>query len=192
MKHLVAFGKRFMAAVRDHPSGLDLVLLAVVAIHFLATLFGYVPNIWAGLASATDQASVRAVYLAMLGPAAIVAGFAGVVVVFGLQSSSNRFREFRVAAGKALKRTWIASTLSGFVAVLLCVGAALSSVAGAPQIAPWFFELAILILAHGALRLVWILQGLIGIVQADDVQQVDANNVFPVDQLPYNSQRRAG
>ncbi|MDJ0350606.1 hypothetical protein [Cryobacterium sp. PH29-G1] len=175
--------RHFWAFVRDQPFWVDAILTVIVAAQFAATLLGYIPNIGSGLIDRADQGPVQALYLALLGPAAIVAGFAGVVVVFGLTANGDRFQKFRADAGPALTRTWVASTLSGFEAVVLGLTAAVLSVVGVPWLAPSFFELALLVLIHGALRLVWILSALIGIVRAEDITNTDATNVYSMDKL---------
>ena len=181
--------KRVKAFVSDQPFMVDLLLLGSTVVHFVITMLGLVPNIWAGLLG-SDQGPTQALYLGVLQPAAVVAGFAGVVVIFGLTADAERFRTFRANAGNSLKRTWVSSTLSGFEACLLCIVAASLSVAGLASIGPWLFELALLALIHGSLRLVWILSGLIGIVWAEDVKKTQDAAVYRVEELPFNSKKK--
>lgn len=185
MKKLNALVERGGDFARDQPFRLDAGLLALVVVHGLATQFRLIPNLWEGLAFADPQTDVQALYLGVLGAAAIVAGFAGVVVVFGLSAQSPRFQTFRATAGKTLARIWVASTLSGFEAVALCVAATVASLAGFGWLGPWLFELSLLFLLHGTVRLVWILRHLIKIVSADDIKAHVKSQQRPVAQLPF-------
>ncbi|MDY7542586.1 MULTISPECIES: hypothetical protein [unclassified Cryobacterium] len=182
---------RTLAFIRDQPFWVELALAAFVSVHFFLTVLNWIPNIGLGLINNADQGQVQALYLALLGPAAIVAGFAGVVVVFGLSASSPRFEKFRADAGPALPRTWVASTLSGFEAGAFCVLAAMFNVVGMPWISPSLFALALLVLSHGALRLIWVLSEMIRIVRADDIVNTAAANVYPMAKLPFRK-RDAG
>lgn len=180
-------------ALHDHPFRIDGLLFVLVLLHWSLTIPGLLslarlselPNVWTPLATA-EQGTVRDLYVAMLGPSAIVAGFAGVVVVFGLTTDSLRFRKFRADAGDSLKRTWVASSLSGFVAGLAFVAACILSIAGAQVTAPFAFELGLLLLVHGGWRLLWILHALIGIKATDDVEAVAKDNEAPLSRMPWN------
>lgn len=175
---------RLKGFLRGQPYWIDGGLLAIAVLHFAATWLEWVPNTWEALSAPYDQSLMQAVYLGMLGPAAIVAGFAGVVVVFGITASSERFKQFRAQAGRSLRRTWVASTLSGFEAVALAIAAALLSISGWTLAAAFSFEASLLLLLHGALRLVWILSQMIGIVRADDIIDADKTSSFKLSSLP--------
>jgi len=182
--------ERLKGFLRGQPFWIDGGIVVLVGLHFVASWLDRIPNVWAALSDPKQQEAARAIYLGMLGPAAIVAGFAGVVVVFGLTAGSERFRMFRANAGDSLRRTWVSSSLSGFEAVGLSVAAALLSVSGLPLLAAYVFEASLLILLHGSLRLVWILAQMIGIVRADDVVATDKGKTYRIDRLPPN--RKAG
>lgn len=177
--------KRVHDFLREQPFRIDALLAGIVVVHATLTFLGLSPNFWAALSGPQNLADAQAIYLAILGPASIVAGFAGVVVVFGLSAGSARFRKFRSQAGQSLKRTWVASTLSGFVAAALCIVASVLNLTDWSPGAPFILELALLILSHGALRLIWILSEMIGITRADDIRATDEANKFPVSQLPF-------
>lgn len=176
--------ERFKGFLRGQPYWIDVGILAIVVLHFVGTWLGWLPNVWAALSDPANQEQAQAIYLGMLGPAAIVAGFAGVVVVFGITASSDRFKQFRAKAGRSLRRTWVASSLSGFGAVALAIAAALLSVSGLMLEAAFAFEASLLLLLHGAARLVWILSQMIGIVRADDIVDTDKANTFKLASLP--------
>lgn len=178
--------------LRGQPFWIDGGILILVALHFIATLLGWTPNVWRALSEPSAQSQAQAIYLGVLQPAAIVAGFAGVVVVFGLTASSDRFKRFRAQAGRSLRRTWVSSSLSGFEAVALAVVAALLSVSGLMLVAPFAFEASLLLLLHGSIRLVWILSQMIGIVRADDVTATEKATEFKLSSLPNNEDKKAG
>lgn len=184
--------KRLQGFLRGQPFWVDGGIIVLVGLHLYATWREWVPNIWEALAEPTKQSQAQAIYLGLLGPAAIVAGFAGVVVVFGITASTDRFKRFRAQAGRSLRRTWVSSSLSGFEAVALAVAAALLSVSGMPFVAPFAFEASLLLLLHGSIRLVWILAQMIGIVRADDVVATDQANTFKLSSLPKANHKKAG
>lgn len=157
------------AFVKDHPGEVNLGLLLIVAVHFALDKIAGFPHIWAMLQSAPlgEQVSI---YLAVLSVSAVVAGFAGVVVVFGLSSQPQAFRRLRAQAGSALTRNWISVSNSGFISSGLALISVLVLYSAWKPIAVWFFELAILVCCNGVLRLLWLLKSLIRIVQADDIR----------------------
>lgn len=153
---------------QDHPWTVNAALLVLVVLHAIPSLYGWIPNVWSGL-SVAEPALASSVYLGFLGAASIVAGFAGVVVIFGLSGESAKFRQFRLVGGRALSQNWTSTIASGFLAAGLSLVAALLTIGSAGRLAPWFFELAILLLIHGSIRLIWLMRGLVGTVAADDV-----------------------
>lgn len=175
------------AIVQDHPALVSSGATVLVIGHFVVTGAGWICNIWSGLIQVDVETAVS-IYLGILGTAAIVAGFAGVVIVYGLSPDTPRFQAFRLKAGSALKRTWSSTALSGFEAALLSGVAAVVAASGAAWLAPWFFELAVLLLAHGAMRLVWIMRGLIDTTQADDQAAQNKANQKSIDSFGFNGE----
>ncbi|GAA2748768.1 hypothetical protein [Amnibacterium kyonggiense] len=181
--------KSVIAGVQDHPGRVEIVLLVLVAAHATVAQLWGMGAIWTSLA-ATDVAVASPIYLALLGPAAIVGGFSGVVIIYGLQSDSPRFRKFRIDAGASLKRTWTSTATAGFWAAACSgVAAVLATSNELSWLAPWFFELGIVFLAHGSLRLIWILRNLVETVHADDIEREQKKNEVPVSAFGFN--RRA-
>jgi hypothetical protein len=92
----------------DHPHWCSLLLILVVAMHWL--LASRHPN--TDLLRALDQSAIKGqvaeLYISVTGVSALASGFAGVVIVFGLQSESSRFRRFRWAGGGRLIGNWMA------------------------------------------------------------------------------------
>ena len=154
--------------VQDHPLYVSLSIFAAVAAQAALTWLGQLPNMWAGTLAQEDSVTVT-LFLGTAAAAAILAGFAGVVVVFGLTADGDRFRVFRLEAGKSLRGKWTSTSLAGFAAAGLSPGAAIAVVNGPDVAAPWLFELSLLLMAHGALRTVWILRELIVVVRNEDM-----------------------
>lgn len=162
-------GKVF-AFVQDNPGKVNLLLFAGVALHILLDLFvPRFPHIWYGLES--TQADQQAdIYLAVLNVSALTAGFAGVVVVFGLSTQPSAFRSLRIKAGASLERNWMSVSNSGFVSAGLALGAVLTLYSSLNWVSVWFFELSILVCLNGIARLLWLLRSLITIVHNDDIR----------------------
>lgn len=162
--------KRLGALLQDHPKIVSITLLSLVVIHYLLTLWGVVPNTWEGLL--TDESRIS-VYLAACTVAAIVAGFAGVVVTFGLTARGDRFRTLRVQAGRALGDNWTSTSISGFVAAGLSLAAAILDASGLGGVSPWLLELSLLILTHGTIRIVWLLRELADTMRIEDEDKLE-------------------
>ena len=115
--------------------------------------------------------------LGMLSVAGIMAGFVGVVVVFGLQASAPVFVRFRVASGRSLGRNWLVLIATGF----LSTGAAMvAAVAYALEMLLLGFGallLAVLLSVHAALRMLWLVRVLIEAVRLDDNEKLNPSKV---------------
>lgn len=86
-------------------------------------------------------------YIGAAGAIAIIAGFAGVVVVFVYSSASPTFSSFRKTAEPELMRNWRTIVVSSFAGAGLFLAAALFNVIWSP-VAAWFiclFGLAVAI-----------------------------------------------
>lgn len=158
--------KSLPGKVKDRPAIVNAVIIVFVGLHFLLTYTSVIPNLWERMIGNSNTGNL---YIAMLSAAALQASFAGVVVVFGLSTQPESFRKLRVSAGDALVSNWLSISYCGFVSAALSLVAALIDILGNAKLAPWFFELSVLFCVHGAVRLLWLLKCLIGIVQHDDV-----------------------
>jgi hypothetical protein len=154
--------------LRDRPLYVSVFVLILVALHVFLTLLGVLPNLWAGVLAKDPSVNVT-LFLGTAAAAAILAGFAGVVVVFGLTAEGDRFRVFRVAAGKSLRGNWTSTSLAGFAAAGLSLTASIFAVNGPAVAAPWVFELSLFLMVHGALRTIWILRELVTVVRNEDL-----------------------
>jgi hypothetical protein len=164
---------RLLQSVRngaqDHPERVSLGIGLLVALH------GVTSNRWwpwlnpfKRFGDETQTGTVVSIYLGTAGAAALVAGFAGVVLVFTIGSQSPRVRMFRDEGGRSLQRSWIVVVAEPFVATLCGIVAAVTQLTAGRPVAPWLFELAVVLLAHGAARLLMLLRDLVQIVAADD------------------------
>lgn len=158
--------KRLAALIQDHPALVSLLAFLLVAFHLVLAVLGRIPNTWAPLTASADVGI--SIYLGAASAAAIVAGFAGVVVVFGLTASGVRFRQLRLRGAASLSRNWTSASVSGFAAAGLSLAAAVLASLGAGQWSPWFFEWSMLLLLHGTVRIIWLLRALMAVVQTED------------------------
>jgi hypothetical protein len=112
-------------------------------------------------------------FLGAAGAAAMVAGFAGIIVVFALGSGSERFRTFRVQGSSPLRANWTSCMVAGLSSGLLAIISSILTLSER-HFWGWTFELSLLLLAHAALRLVWMLRVLARIVDAEDRDVLEA------------------
>lgn len=153
--------------VKDRPLAGAVLVVAGVGIH--RALYGTVsllPDVPKAVADATTIAVP--IYLAFAGVVAIVAGFAGVVVVFALGQHTENFVILRRRGGRQLRANWSSPIATSFVAAFGCVATALLAVAGHGFAAWWIFEALFLLAATAAARLVWLFRGLATIVDSHD------------------------
>ncbi|WP_280300844.1 hypothetical protein [Nocardia neocaledoniensis] len=115
-----------------------------------------------------ETSVVTSVYLGVASVGAIYAGFAGVIIVFGLTPSSNLFRTFRIQAGDRMVSNWISIVSSAFVAAGTSLAAAFLEANGQRFLASFLFELGVLLLLHSSLRSIWVMRILLILVRADD------------------------
>ena len=102
-------------------------------------LRGWVNYLTCGQGPWAQEDSVTVtLFLGTAAAAAILAGFAGVAVVFGLTADGDRVSVFRLEAGKSLRGTWTSTSLAGFAAAGLSLGAAITVVNGRMSLPPGF------------------------------------------------------
>ncbi|TFC90104.1 hypothetical protein E3T24_00190 [Cryobacterium sp. TmT2-59] len=171
--------------VVDNPWAINAVCALLVTIHAVTTGLGKVPNVWKDFLDA-DRGLQASIYLGLLGGAAIVAGFAGVVVVFGLSATSIRFRQLRISGGKSLAANWASTSSSGLSATGLSLLASILVPTALLFIAPWLFELAILFIVHSSVRLIWLLRSIIEVVRIDDIAIMREFNKKSLAELPWH------
>ena len=153
---------------KDHPLYISLAAFGVVAVHATLTFLSVIPNTWAGVL-AKDTSVAVTLFLGTAAASAILAGFAGVVVVFGLTADGERFRIFRIESGKRLQSNWTSTSLAGFTAAGLSLASSILMVNGPDFLAPWVFEMSLFLMAHGTVRTIWILRELVTVVRNQDL-----------------------
>jgi hypothetical protein len=158
--------RKLVGLIQDRPLVVTLSAFGLVLLHLALACLGIISNPWQALQDAAD--SGIAIYLGAASAAAIVAGFAGVVVVFGLTANSSRFRELRLKSGESLNKNWTSASVSGFAAAGLSLFAAILAGLQFQAASPWIFEWSILLLVHGTLRIIWLLRSLMKVVASDD------------------------
>ncbi|GAA1404038.1 hypothetical protein [Oerskovia paurometabola] len=176
---------RVVAFLQDRPRGVTVSLILLVAAH--AVLAHFLPSLdfWDALREPSESSvqNTVTIYLSLSGASALAAGFAGVVIVFGLGSTSVKFLTFRVRAGRSLRRNWTSVIGSSFAAAGGATVAALLAVSGELWIAAWVFELGLVLVIHPVIRMVWLLWVLMGVVESDDAVVISAQNRVPLDDL---------
>jgi hypothetical protein len=188
----IASFRKFISRLRKAASGFfqDRPFATSGVIALLVTVHAVAGSIWLDslvpyteLASPGNTGTAVTLYLGTAAASAIVAGFAGVVIVFAVGSPLGRLKRFRHEAGGRLRANWLIVMVEPLTATLLGILASVLQLTGGRVVAPWFFELAICLLIHGASRLVWILGELIKIVGADDEESERAKRKVPLDDL---------
>jgi len=121
--------------------------------------------------------------LGVAGVSAMVGGFAGVVVVFGLGSENDRFRLLRRKGSRRLRANWISVVLSSFAGAFGALIAAVIVVGFGAEAGMWVLEVCILVTAHAAIRLTGLLAGLAGIVDSEDEDHDRAVNTVRTSEI---------
>lgn len=160
--------RKILGLLQDHPIVVTSLAFVAVIIHWALVTFERLDNTWEPLLESMDGGI--AIYLGSASAAAIVAGFAGVVVVFGLTAGGSRFRQLRLHGAGSLTRNWTSASISGFAAAGLSLAAAVLSGIDLGWISPWLFEWSMLLLIHGTVRIMWLLRALMGVVYAEDAE----------------------
>lgn len=165
--------KKAIGLLKDMPSLVTGLVVGIIVVQVVLVRTGVIPYWLEGLRKSNEANDL---YLAMLSAAALQAGFAGVVVVFGLSSQPRAFRSLRNSAGQSLVNNWMSISYSGFLSAGCALTAALINTLGDKWFSPWFFEASILFCAHGVIRLLWLFKQLIGIVGDVDSKEAQKEN----------------
>jgi hypothetical protein len=180
-KHANFLGIRKL--LQERPQRLNAFIVLFVGVHVVSTALGFLPDVWAGLHLNVELS--RTIYTAVTAAGAMMAGFAGIVVIFGLTSGSERFRRFRHRASGSLQRTWSTVSSAGFWSMGLGFSCLLLSAGNLDRAATWVLEVALLLLAHSSVRLIWILNVLVGIVAVEDEVADKAQRTRTPESLPF-------
>jgi len=178
--------KRIGGWLADYPSLVSGLILIAVAAHLALSQALPILNVAAALAGSEvpdPWGTLTSLALGVASVAAMVGGFAGVVVVFGLGSEHDRFRLLRRAGQRRLRANWVSVVLSSFAAAFGAVVAAVIVVAFSVEAGMWLLEACLLFAAHGAVRLTALLAGLAGLVDESDADKERATRRVPTREL---------
>ena len=156
------------ALAQDRPSFVNVLLGVCVGVYWAVCHWYPGQNIARILDRAATNGEITTLHLGVAALGAMTAGFAGVVVVFGLTANAERFRQLRREGGQRLRATWVSVVALSFFSAFLSVGAATAALADWDQPSVWVTLLAVLLLAHASVRLVWMLTSLARVQHADD------------------------
>ncbi|MCR6647761.1 MAG: hypothetical protein NVV70_06330 [Cellulomonas sp.] len=171
-----------MRWMQDKPIVVTVALTILVVAHAVVAGHWAPTDIWAPLVAL--EASVSAtLYVGLAGLAVAAAGFAGVIVIFGLEAQSERFLIFRIVGARPLRASWLSVVATSFGAAALALTAAVIAFLNHPGVSPWLFELAILLLAHATFRLLWLLTKLTHVVQQEDSAKLRTQRKIPLDMV---------
>ncbi|TFC44873.1 hypothetical protein [Cryobacterium shii] len=186
MKALRAIGGWFA----NYPLFVSTLIIGLVAGHYALSQKFPELNVAAALADAPvadPSDTLMSLALGVAGVSAMVGGFAGVVVVFGLGSENDRFRLLRRKGSHRLRANWISVVLSSLTGAFGAVISAVMIVGFGAEPGLWVLEACFLLTTHGAVRLTALLAGLTGIVdsQDEDAEQ-KANTIATKGLIPTN------
>lgn len=160
----MAVMRRLTVGLKDHPGSATTMVLLFVVAHALVAGSWARADTPALFENATDLVGV---YAGFAGVAALVAGFIGVVVVFSTVTGTAWAR-IRELGGQSLIRNWTSPLRVTLSAALLAVAAALLVQIEYAAAAWWAFEASVLLVVSAAVRLVWLLNGLLQAQQKID------------------------
>lgn len=116
--------------------------------------------------------------LGVLALASILAGFAGVVVVFALQGSSPLFVSFRAEGGTVLRRAWLFLVRVSFLAAAASLLSAGAFALGTPLVARTLLIASICLSIQSALTMLWLLRLLVDAVGVDDSARLQKSKSY--------------
>jgi hypothetical protein len=166
-------GGKVRGWAEDYPARVNLALVLLVAAQAVSTLWTDALDLPSRIISHSSPEARSAFAVESAAVAGVVAGFAGVIVIFGLSTDTARFKLLRMKGAERLAANWTSIVSVSLLGAFGLVTAGALVMAGSNWVALWTVEGALLITAHGALRLVWLLRSLASVVAAQDD---DANN----------------
>lgn len=153
----------------DNPARVNAGIIGVVGVLGLSSTWGGVfPSALIGPFTDTQIQVLGTVFLASAGISAMLAGFGGVIVTYGLMSAGTRFKRLRHAGGQQLVRNWTSIITTGLVAALFAGASALALVFGHNDWAWALFAVSVLLNTHCSFRQVYLLRGLADVTRAQD------------------------
>lgn len=161
----------------------------VIAIQFAISREYPVLNLPRFLSEKSDPADLISLTVALSTVSAIIAGFAGVVIVLGLSSENEKFRAFRLLAGNNLESNWTSIARNSFLSSFLGIGCLIFVLIGNEEFSMWVLEFAFLLALDATLRILYLLRTLAKLVSSQDRLNQNISNQTPVTQIVKKSNR---
>lgn len=171
---------------QDHPAAVNLGILLAVVAQAVSTVGSGTLDLPTRIIEHSRPEAISAFAVEAAAVAGVVAGFAGVLVIFGLGTDSARFRILRQRGGGRLLANWTSVVAVSLLGAFAFVGSGLLVLADSKWLGLWLTEFAVLVTAHGAVRLVWLLRALASVVAGQDgddaaENSIDVDDVFGTD-----------
>lgn len=152
--------------IKDYPIAVTAGILGGVSVHVLLNnKWGKIPDLAEKLPGSNHAWEL---YIGFAGVAGMLAGFAGVVLVFAMTTGSRRFARMRIRGGGRLEANWLSPLLSSFLAAFVSLAAAAADLLGHGAQAAWAFEFVFLVSIHAAMRMCWVLRKLMTATRRQD------------------------
>jgi hypothetical protein len=119
------------------------------------------------LAKTEPDVSV-AIALGLASVAAIAAGFAGAIIIFGISADSPIMRAFRAKTSDYLKANWKSVIGSSFLSAIVGLACAFALAAEWFWLAAPLLVFGLLLLIHSIVRMVWLFGVLLTLVSTQD------------------------
>ncbi|WP_341266924.1 hypothetical protein [Gordonia malaquae] len=124
--------------------------------------------------------------------AAVVAGFAGVVVAYGMSSDRPVIIRFRYDVGPTLKKNWMSVIGGSFASAFGGLTGAALFAAALGAIGTWICIAASAVLLHSVGRCLFLFSLLLDVIAAGDERDRSTERTVPVDQAVGVVKRMAG
>ncbi|WP_128383022.1 hypothetical protein [Mycobacteroides abscessus] len=120
----------------------------------------------------TELSVSVAIALGLASVAAIAAGFAGAIIVFGISADSAIMRSFRAKTEHLLRPNWKSVIGSAFMSAILGLFCAYFLAADWIWLAAPALALGTLLLLHSIIRMIWLFGVLLSLVTTQDQKNV--------------------
>ncbi|WP_206492732.1 hypothetical protein [Rhodococcus sp. KRD162] len=156
------------AVLEDRPFVITLLLLVAVSGHALAAHFRDIPAPVERLVREAGDGTGVSIALGLASVAAIAAGFAGAIIVFGISGDTAIMRQFRLKTARALRANWVSVIGSSFLSAVLSLIAAGFVAAQWYELSAPTLTFGLLLLIHSLLRMMWLFGVLLSLVTTQD------------------------
>ncbi|BBY38467.1 hypothetical protein MMAN_26010 [Mycobacterium mantenii] len=156
------------AFIENRPIVVTASLTTVVAAWRILAWRKVLPSPLEYLLSHTDLSVTVAIALGLASVAAVAAGFAGFIIIFGISSDSSIMRAFRAKTELYLRPNWKSIISNAFLAAVLGLACAVFLAAHWIWVAAVSLALGALLLVHSMVRMVWLFGILLALVSTQD------------------------